>query len=160
MITKKATKAGSIRIASLDSMINSSIDASVLTVEINYSMDMATQLSFTVYDYGLKMMENRYFDIGREVIYDTQTISSINSNSGEVRRNAQIFEISSITIQPGSGITPTVSVTCLPKAIQQMKRDKKPETIKGNGTEYVRNAARKYGLDFFGEETTKVKKIT
>ena len=159
VINKNSSAAGSIRIVSLDSRINSNIDNSILNVDVSYSMDMATQLSFTVFDYGLAMMNNRYFDIGREVIYDTQTISSFTSSPLDIVRNAQIFEISSITIQPGSGITPTVSVTCLPKAIQQMKRDKKPDSIKGNGTDFVRNAAKKYGLEFFGEETTKNKKI-
>jgi hypothetical protein len=41
-----------------------------------------------------------------------------------------------------------------------MKRDKRPDTIKGQGTDFVRRAAAKYGLKFYGQETTKKQNIT
>lgn len=41
-----------------------------------------------------------------------------------------------------------------------MKRDKKAESVSGNGTDYVRAAAKKFGLKFIGENTDKKRKIT
>jgi hypothetical protein len=41
-----------------------------------------------------------------------------------------------------------------------MKRDRKPGVIKGTSSSFVENAARKYGLDFIGQQTSKTANIT
>jgi hypothetical protein len=41
-----------------------------------------------------------------------------------------------------------------------MKRDRKPGVIKGTSSSFAENAARKYGLDFVGQKTTKTANIT
>jgi hypothetical protein len=173
--------AGSIKIASISDGLYADIDKSITSVNVNYSMTEASQLSFNVVEIAeknfsrfynsektffsnLRFGENRYFDIGRDVIYETTTLRPdyLGESGGAVSavRQNQIFEISSVTIAPGSGDSPTWNVNCFTKAIQQMKRDRNPSAVKGTGSEFVRRAAAKYGLKFWGEKTNKKVNIT
>jgi hypothetical protein len=132
----------------------------LLSAEINYSMTLASQLSFTVIDKDLRMLKNNAFQIGRTVFYETRTLTDIYTNNPTVPVPiTQIFEISSVNLSNGPGSSPQVQVNCYPKAIQQMKRDRKPKSISGSGSEYVKRAAQKYGLKFYGEYTSKSHKF-
>lgn len=171
---------GKLYIASLASGLMTNIDHSVISIEVNYSMNQASQISFDVLenmnsDYGsvfsnertfpriLDFAENNYFAIGRDVIYETQTLNEIDSSSsGEARliRQKQIYEISAVSVSQGPGGSPIYQVSCYTKAIQQMKRDRNPGAVKGSGSEFIKRAAQKYGLKFWGQETTKKVSIT
>jgi hypothetical protein len=172
--------AGKISIGSLSDGVMTNIDHSIISVSVEYSMSQASQLSFDVIevmntDYSkvseaektyprvLEFAENNYFQIGRDVIYETTTLNEIGStnNSGiNLIKQKQLFEISSLTFSQGPGGSPTWQVKCFPKAIQQMKRDRNPGTVKGTGSTFVKNAAKKYGLKYFGEETSKKQTVT
>lgn len=175
------TKAGSIYIGSLSDGLMANIDASIIKVSVSYTMNAASQLSFEVLesmttDYSsvaskertfprvLNYASNNYFEVGRDVVYETTTLNDILSSSDSAIvsqiKQKQLFEISSVTFQQGPGGSPTWTVECYSKAIQQMKRDRKPGSIKGNGTEFVKRAAAKFGLQFWGQETTKKYTIT
>lgn len=132
----------------------------VTDLSISYTMDMASSIGFNIIDKDFSMASRNYFSIGRDIIYETNTIGTINGKNGSIRGVRQLFEIASVSVNQGPGGSPSFSVQCYTKAIQQMKRDKNPSAIQGNGTEYIRNAARRYGLEFYGEETTKSKNIT
>jgi hypothetical protein len=172
---------GSIEIASVSSGAYSNIDNSIVSVNLQYSMNEASQLSFSVVEVAetdyrvifpkektfysdLQFAQNRYFDIGRDVVYETTTLrpAYLSSDGGQASpaRQKQVFEISNVTFAQGSGSSPTWTVNCYTKAIQQMKRDRNPSSIKGTGSEFVRRAAQKYGLKFWGETTTKKVSIT
>jgi hypothetical protein len=102
--------------------------------------------------------------VGRDVFYKTNTFGLIDDiyypDENPTPRNVtQIFEIADVTINQGPGNNPVVQVICYTKAIQQMKRDRKPGSVQGNGSDFVNRAARKYGLRFFGEKTSKSKTI-
>lgn len=158
------TRVGSITIADIDFSLMSNIDSSIISVSVEYSMDLVSKLTFSVIDIGLEMINRNYFMIGRDVFYKTNTfglIDDIYFTDGDVRPKnvTQIFEIADVTINQGPGNNPVVQVICYTKAIQQMKRDRKPESVVGNGTDFVNRAARKYGLRFFGEKTSKSKTI-
>lgn len=131
------------------------ISSLVTQVSVSYTMDMASELSFDVIDPGLAMSRNNYFTLGRDVIYSTQTIGQIEPRSSQIRPVLQLFEIANVSVSQGPGLSCSYSIKCYTKAIQQMKRDKKPGTIKGSGSQYVKNAAKKYGLKFAGQETGK-----
>lgn len=152
----------------------SDITSLVTNLNVSYTMDMASQLSFEIVD-PLNMSTidtlfhnggdgsftlNNYFIPGRDIIYETETIGSIDADGSSVVNVRQLFEISDVTFQQGPGVSPTYSVQCYTKAIQQMKRDRNPSAIKGSGTSFVYNAAKKYGLRFFGEQTSKKQTIT
>ena len=135
------------------------ISSHVTNVSVNYTMDLASELSFDIIDPQLLMSENNYFITARDVIYETQTIGQIEPYSNSLRLVMQIFEMSNISVSQGPGGSVTYSIKCYTKAIQQMKRDKKPGLIKGSGSAFIRNAARKYGLESFCQETSKSQSV-
>lgn len=147
-------------IASLPDNLQADISSYVTAMNVSYDIGMSSQLSFDVVDVDLKMSRNNYFILGRDVIYESQTLGRVNSYTGEVRNIRQLFEIANVQVSQGPGGSAVYSVTCYSKAVQQMKRDKKPGAIKGNGTQFIKNAAKKYGLEFYCQETSKAKKIT
>lgn len=127
-------------------------------------MDMASQLSFQVVDPGLEMASNQYFIVGRDVVYETTAIRPIELVTVEqetfpaISRIRHIYEISRVSVaQEGAGASPVYSIEAMPKAVQQMKRDKKPGNIGGSGYEFIKRAAKKYGLKFVGEKSTRIK---
>ena len=149
-----------IVISSLPDNLVSDISDKLTDLSVSYSIGQASEISFDVIDVDLQMSKNNYFILGRDVIYETQTLGRVDSFTGEVRNVRQLFEISDVTAAQGPGGSAIYSIKCYSKSVQQMKRDKTPGTIKGNGSQYVKNAARKYGLDFYCEETSKAKSIT
>lgn len=174
-------QAGTIKIASLKNNVFADIDVSILNVSVDYSIDAASQLSFDVIetvnvDYSrvsqaektfitdLEFAKNNYFQIGREVVYETNTIAFVDdprSPGGQVAQKiSQIFEIANVTISQGPGGSPVWNIKCYTKAIQQMKRDRQFSSITGSGTAFVRRAAQRYGLKFWGQETSKKVSIT
>jgi hypothetical protein len=149
-----------IVISSLPDNLVADISDKLTDLSVSYSIGQASEISFDVIDVDLQMSRNNYFILGRDVIYETQTLGRVDSFTGEVRNVRQLFEIADVTAAQGPGGSAIYSVKCYSKSVQQMKRDKTPGTIKGNGSQYVRNAAKKYGLDFYCEETSKAKNIT
>lgn len=135
------------------------ISSHVTNVSVNYTMDLASELSFDIIDPKLLMSDNNYFITARDVIYETQTIGQIEPYSSNVRLVMQIFEMSNISVSQGPGGSVTYSIKCYTKAIQQMKRDKKPGLIKGSGTAFIRNAAKKYGLEAYCQQTSKSQSV-
>jgi len=149
-----------IIISSLADKLQADISTHVTQVSVSYSISLVSELSFDVVDVDLLMSRNNYFILGRDVIYETHTLGRIDSYTGEARPVQQLFEIADVTVSQGPGGSAVYSVKCYTKAVQQMKRDKKPGSIKGNGSQYIRNAARKYGLDVYYEETSRAKTIS
>lgn len=140
------------------------IAENLLSLNVNYTMDMASQLSFVIIDPGFEMAINNYFNVGRDVVYETTSISPItiiNSSSGTpvpvISRVRHTYEISSVSVQQQGSASPQWSIEAMPKAIQQMKRDKKPGNIGGSGYDFVQKAAIKYGLKFVGEKSSRIK---
>jgi hypothetical protein len=154
----------SLQIGDLTEKQMATVASNLLTLNINYTMDMASQLSFVVIDPGFEMASNNYFNIGRDVVYETTSVSKIkvaNSSSGTgepiISRIRHIYEISSFSVKQNGSASPQWSVEAMPKAVQQMKRDKKPSSIGGSGYTFVQKAANKYGLRFVGEKSARIK---
>jgi hypothetical protein len=113
----------------------------LLSINVSYSMDLNPEISFEVLDNDYKMFENNYFVIRRDVSY-----------------RGRRYEIAEVSVRPGPGGSPTVIVKARNKAIQQMRRDKRPGSVTGgSGYEYAANAARKFGLQFVGQRSAKTK---
>lgn len=153
----------SLQIGDLNVKTMATIAQNILNININYSMDMSNQLSFTVIDPGFEMAANNYFQVGRDVVYETTAIKNMRiAKDGDslvpsFSRVRHIYEISSSSVQQNGSASPQWSIQALPKAVQQMKRDKKPGNITGSGYTYVQNAAYKYGLLFVGEKSSRIK---
>lgn len=156
--------AGTITIIDIDAGKQSRIDASIVSINVDYSMSMASELSFEVVDFDGLMYANNYFQIGSTVVYTTKTgspFAEFNQNpfQSAARNINLIFEIANVTLGPGPGYAPLVQVKCYTKAIQQMRRDREPGSVGGDGTAFVKRAAKKYGLNLFAENTSKQKQI-
>ena len=158
-------KAGNISIADIGSASLTDINKLVVSIRVSYSMSMASELQFTVIDPDFTMLDKNYFLIGRSVIYTSQTLGTIDSfeYSKKNQRNTsnvdQLFEIARIDVSESPGSSPQIRVTCYSQAIQQMKRDKKPSQITASGSNFVVQAARKYGLRSAVQKTSKKQTI-
>ncbi|MGA1386197.1 MAG: hypothetical protein ACO306_05710 [Flavobacteriaceae bacterium] len=155
--------------------IKENINDSILSCEVNYSMAMATEITLQIIDrdysrtqYDPKGQSSfasaNYFSIARDVTYMTKQIAKVsldeNSQVASVDLKSILMEVAEVSVSQEQGVSPIWTVKCRPKAVQQMKRDKKPEVITGNGSAYVQAACKKYGLECIFEKTDKSKKIT
>lgn len=154
----------SLQIGDLTDKQMSTVASNLLTLNISYTMDMASQLSFTIIDPGFQMASNNYFIIGRDVVYETTSVSKITiANSPDttgvpiINRLRHVYEIVSFSVQQQGSSSPQYSIEAMPKAVQQMKRDKKPSAVGGAGYTFVQKAAIKYGLKFVGEKSVRIK---
>jgi hypothetical protein len=154
----------SLQIGDLTKKQMSVVAQNILSINVNYSMDMANQLTITIVDPGLEMASNNYFIVGRDIVYETTAIRAVELMTIEpdtypvFSRIRHVYEISRVSVsQEGAGASPVYSLEAMPKAIQQMKRNKKTGNIGGSGYEFVRRAATKYGLKFVGEKSTRIK---
>ena len=152
-----------LQIGNLSKSIMTNILDSVLDCRVNYSMDMVTELDLNIFDTGFLFGKNNYFAVTTDVLYTTKSIDSSEFNpdgSSKVRYLTLKLEIAEVSVSQGQGFNPIWNIKCRTKAIQQMKRDKNPSAVSSSsGTEFARAAAKKYGLKFIGEETTKSAKI-
>jgi hypothetical protein len=154
----------SLQIGDLTTKQMSVVASNLLTLNISYTMDMASQLSFTIIDPGFEMASSNYFIIGRDVVYETTGVSRILTCDSPditgtpiINRQRHIYEIASVSVQQQGSSSPQWSIEAMPKAIQQMKRDKKPSAIGGSGYAFVQKAANFYGLRFVGEKSARIK---
>ena len=150
------------QIGNLQAKVMEDILSSVLDARVNYSMDMVTELDLNIFDTGFAFAANNYFRVTNDVYYTTKSISNFDQreNGIELRYKTLLMEIAEVSVSQSQGFNPIWNVKCRTKAIQQMKRDKNPGAVSSSsGTAFVRAAAKKYGLEFIGEETSKSVKI-
>lgn len=154
----------SLQIGDLSEKVMATIAENLLNINVNYTMDMSSQLSFAVLDPGFEMAANNYFQVGRDVVYESSAIFSTRIPTTDtdtsvpvIGRMRYTYEISSASVQQNGTASPQWTIEALPKAVMQMKRDKKPGNIGGSGYEFVRKAANKYGLAFVGEKSSRIK---
>ena len=134
--------AGIVRLSDLnDGEAQTTFQESITNISVQWSMDLASQIVITVIDTDYRMMNSNYFVPRRLVEY----------------RGRQ-YEIADVSCRAGQSGSPEVTITICQRVTQQMKRDKKRGSVKGNsGYEYARNVAIKYNLSFFGQKTAKTK---
>jgi hypothetical protein len=148
----------SLRIGDLTEKQLATISENLLSITVSYTMDVGSQITATITDPGLEFAANNYFDIAREVAYETTAINILHTadvnGRAEFRRQIHLYEIGRASVSQ-NGNTPVWTLEMRPKAMQQMKRDKKPGSVTGSGQSYVVNAAAKYGLAAVVEKTKK-----
>lgn len=150
------------QIGNLQKGVMEDVLSSVLDARVNYSMDMVTELDVNIFDTGFMFGSNNYFRVTNDVYYTTKSISSFDdSEEGTtIRYKTLAMEIAEVSVSQSQGFNPIWNIKCRTKAIQQMKRDKNPGALSSSsGTAFVAAAAKKYGLEFIGEETSKSVKI-
>jgi len=122
----------------------------VTDISVSYTMDMASQLSFTVVDIDWKFSKANYFMVRREVIL-----------TDLVTKKFDVFEIAAVSVEAGEASNmPKIGLECRTKAIQEMKRDKRLESYKSmSATEFASLVGERHGLKVYGESTNKVQSI-
>ena len=182
-ITGKQDRDFIIEWIDLDTEIGYSILESLMSIIVSYSMDMCPQLSIQLFDPEFRMLRANYFNIGQNIIYKSSTPApyrnfgdappvnpsgKLQDHPSDFRRDdasgavgwiSQIYEVASVSVSPGAGSAPSITIEARTKAIQQMKRDKEPGSVKGEGHTYVSQAAQKYDLASFVQQTNKSKQI-
>jgi hypothetical protein len=142
------------------------VDQQLLDMSISYSIDGATALTFTLIDPGFELTRQNYFQTGQTIIYRSHNSQVLLPNSsgspylGLSEYIGYFMEIADVNIEQSQGNSPTVRIQCYTKAVQQMKRDRQPGNIKGNGSDFVKNAAKKYGLNSVVQKTSASRQIT
>lgn len=115
----------------------------ITSLDVNYTIDGASEIKMTITDPEYRFMENNYFQPRRRLVY-----------------RGEMFEIGVTEVSQGPGMSPQITVTCWNAAIQKMKRDKKPGNISGDSAyDYALAVAKKFGLKFVGEKTNKRQSI-
>lgn len=143
----------------------SKLTENILDINVNYSLSAATAVTFSVLDPGLEITKRNYFQPGQPFIYrshNSAVLRNVNNYSSIAIDDyvGYVMEVADVTIEQSQGNSPIVRVQGYTRAIQQMKRDRKPGVIKGSNHQFVINAANKYGLKAVVQPTSKDKNIT
>jgi len=142
------------------------VDQQLLDMSVSYSISEATALTFTLIDPGFELTRQNYFQPGQTIIYRSHNSNVLLPNSsgspylGFSEYMGYFMEIADVNIEQSQGNSPIVRIQCYTKAVQQMKRDRQPGNIKGNGSEFVKKAAKKYGLNSVVQKTSASRQIT
>lgn len=166
------------------------IAESLISISVSYSMDLCPQITLQLFDPEFRMLKSNYFNIGQNILFKSSTPEIYENFGPDVPVGptgqmsdhpsgptfaldkvgkektkyigwvTQVYEVASVSVAPGSGASPSITVEARTKAIQQMKRDKKPSSIKGEGHVYVSQAAGEYNLKSFVQKTSKSKQIS
>lgn len=119
------------------------ITESIVDFNVSLSLSGSSQVGVAVIDPGFTYAKSNYFQIRRDIFY----------------RNMW-FEISAVETQRSGAVHPLYNLECRSKAVQLMKRDKKPEAYRGmRAYDFAYAVAKRFNLNFVGEQTTKKQSI-
>lgn len=115
----------------------------VTEMTVSYTMDGASEVSFTVIDPNFTLMSSGYFQVRQDVVYGPTLLS-----------------ISSVEVSQSDSMHPQVKVEARSFGIGRLKRDKDIEAYANmSGTEYAALVAQRHGMNFVGEPSTSQKAI-
>lgn len=115
------------------------ITEAIVDFSVSLSLQGSSQVSVTALDPAFTFAKANYFQVRRDIFY----------------RNLW-FEIAAVSTQRSSAIHPEYQIECRSKAVQLMKRDKRPEAYRGmSAYEFAFTIAQRFGMNFIGEETAK-----
>jgi hypothetical protein len=151
-----------IEIASLTTGQIAQINNCLLNLDVEFTLNEASMIKFSVIDPNFEMGRLNYFALGRDVLYTSETISPISDSEithGEFARLTLVYEIASVQSTHSGGNSCIWEITAFPKGIQQMKRDRHFSNIQGANHNFITNAALKFGLRAVVEHTIKSRQI-
>lgn len=115
----------------------------IVDFQVSLSLNQSSQISVSVVDPDFAFAKANYFQVRRDIFY----------------RNLW-FEISAVEVSRSDSIHPVYKLECRSKAVQLMKRDKKPEAYRGMAAyDFALTVSKRFGLKFVGERTTKKQAI-
>ena len=133
-----------LTIGDLGRLQGTAVQQAITKLTTSFTMDSVSQITFEVWDQGLRMLNNNYFAVRRDVYYQ-----------------GMLYEMAVIDVSAGQGETPIVRIEARSKVCQLMKRDKDPESYRAtSATDFARIVAERYGMAFVGEPTSTQRVIT
>lgn len=136
----------------------------IIDINVNYSLSASTAVTFSLLDPGLEMTRQNYFQVGQTFIYRSHNPARLLlPNQYAIASGlflGYFMEVADVSIEQSQGNSPIVRIQGYTKAIQQMKRFRKPGAIKGENHHFVEAAAKQFGLLSVVQPTTKNKTIS
>lgn len=131
-----------------NALLSAQIAQSITSIIVSYTVDGASQVTVELVDENLEMWNNNYFQVGNVVEFFDGTLT-------------ERYMIASHEISNGEGNYFKIKLEMRTEAIQRMKLDRKPEAYKSTTAyEYAQKVAKKFGLEFIGQEPKGIKTTT
>lgn len=139
-----------ITVSTEDGVTRHDIRQIVAEVNVSFTMDYASQLSFTIIDKDWSFTKANWFMLRRIVRLTERATGKVH-----------LFEIAAVTYAAGDAFNlPKIGVECRTRAIQLMKRDKRAESFRAmSATEFAQLIAARHGLQIYGESINKTQTI-
>ena len=139
---------GDLQIGEIGSNRQSDIEEAITNLSVSLTMDMTTQLKFSVYDKDFRMLKNNYFQIRRPMSY-----------------NGYGYEITATEVTRAGGGHDRVDITAMSLPIQRMRRAKGAKTWGGNGVGIsaalcAQQIAEEFGLKMFIQSSPSMTSVT
>jgi hypothetical protein len=132
-----------VRLGDIPSNVSVDISEAIISFDVSLTLDMSSQLTIEIIDKDFRFAKANYFQIRRDVFYQDL-----------------IFEITRVDVSRSSSLEPLYRIVARSKNIQLMKRDKKPESFRGQtATQFASIIAQRFNMGFFGENTIKAQTI-
>lgn len=123
----------------LGTFSNRDIAEAITELSVSLTISGSSEISVSVIDPDFIMAKANYFQIRRDAFY-----------------KGLLFEIAAIETSRSEGIHPKHQLDCRSKAIQLMKRDKRPEAFNGiSGYDLAQRMALRYNMNFVGQKDAK-----
>lgn len=123
----------------LGTFTNRDIVDTITNLSISLTIAGSSEVTVDVVDPDFKMAKNNYFQIRRDAFY-----------------KGMIFEIAAVETSRSEAIHPKHQLQCRSKAVQLMKRDKRPEAFNGiSGYDLAQRMALRYNMNFVGQKDAK-----
>jgi hypothetical protein len=123
----------------LGTFSNRDIVQALTELNISLTISGSSEVSVSVIDPDFRMAKANYFQIRRDAFY-----------------KGLLFEITAVETSRSEGIHPKHQLDCRSKAIQLMKRDKRPEAFNGiSGYDLAQRMALRYNMNFVGQKDAK-----
>lgn len=128
--------------------LDAQIAQSITSIIVSYTVDGASQVTVELVDENLEMWNNNYFQVGNIVDFFDGTLT-------------ERYMIASHEISNGEGEYFKIKIELRTEAIQRMKLDRQPEAFKSTTAyEYAQKVAKRFGLEFIGQEPKGIKTTT
>jgi hypothetical protein len=128
--------------------LRAQIAQSITSIIVNYTVDGASQVTVELVDEKLEMWNNNYFQVGNIVEFFDGTLT-------------ERYMIASQEISNGEGEYFKIKIELRTEAIQRMKLDRQPEAFRSTTAyEYAQKVAKRFGLEFIGQEPKGIKTTT
>lgn len=139
---------GSFKIGEIQDYRQIDIEEAITSLNVSLTMDMTTQLKFSVLDPDFEMLRNNYFQVRRPLSY-----------------NGYNYEISANAVTRAAGAQDRVEITAMSLPIQRMRRAKGAKTWGGDGVGIsaalcVQQIAEEFGLKMFIQSSPGMTSIT